>query len=59
MKSTVTKKRKNDSELLDQATNSLLRAVKDKLSKTRGGVNYDKLRQDGFSERFLAKLEKS
>ena len=48
---------KCDDELLDQATTSLLKAVKQKLLKKQGRVDYAKLRKDGYSDRFLAKLE--
>lgn len=48
---------KSDGALLDQATNSLLKAVKQKMLKKQGRVDYAKLRKDGYSGRFLAKLE--
>jgi hypothetical protein len=44
-------------ELLDHATNNLLRAVKQKILKKEGHVDYDKLRKEGYSDRFLAKVE--
>ena len=57
MKVKAAKARKSDGELLDQATNSLLKAVKEKMLKKQGRVDYAKLRKDGYSDRFLAKLE--
>ena len=48
---------KTEAELLDHATNNLLRAVKQKILKKAGRVDYDKLRKDGYSDRFLAKVE--
>ena len=48
---------KSEAELLDHATNNLLRAVKQKILKKAGSVDYDKLRKDGYSDRFLAKVE--
>ena len=36
-----------------------MRALKQDMEKKDGGVNYDKLRKDGYSERILAKLEKA
>ena len=48
---------KSDGELLDQATSSLLKAVKQKVLQKQGRVDYTKLRKDGYSDRFLAKLE--
>jgi hypothetical protein len=51
------KSQKSEAGLLDQATSNLLRAVKQKLVKKQGGVDYGKLRKDGYSDRFLSKLE--
>jgi hypothetical protein len=48
---------KSDGALLDQATNSLLKAIKQKMLKKQGRVDYTKLRKDGYSDRFLTKLE--
>lgn len=59
MKAVATKTVKSDAELLDQATNSLLRAVKQKMLKKPGRVGYAKLRKDGYSDRFLAKLKEA
>jgi len=50
-------KSESEAELLDYATNNLLRAVKQKIIKKEGRVDYDKLRKDGYSNRFLAKVE--
>jgi len=51
------KKEKSEAELLDQATGQLLNAVKQKMRKKQGRVDYGKLRKEGYSERFLARLE--
>jgi hypothetical protein len=51
------RKGKSEAELLDQATRQLLRAVKQRLRNKQGRVDYAKLRKDGYSERFLARLE--
>ncbi|MEI7535470.1 MAG: hypothetical protein WCK57_13970 [Verrucomicrobiae bacterium] len=59
VKVAATKTRKNEAELLDQSTNSLLRAVKQKMLKKQDDVDYPKLRKDGFSDRFLSKLERA
>jgi hypothetical protein len=53
------KSQKCEAELLDHATNNLLRGLKRDMQKKDGRVNYDKLRKDGYSERLLAKLEQS
>ena len=50
---------KSGAKLLDQATGNLLRAVKQKMLKKQGSVDYDKLRKDGYNDRFLAKLEEA
>ena len=59
MRVKVTTKRhaKSEAELLDHGTNNLLRAVKQKIVKKEGRVDYDKLRKEGYSDRFLAKVE--
>lgn len=57
MKVSGAKATKSDGALLDQATTSLLKAVKQKMLKKQGRVDYAKLRKDGYSDRFLAKLE--
>ncbi len=59
VKVTAVKREKSEAELLDQATGNLLRAVKRKMLKKQGRVDYGKLRKDGYSERFLAKLEEA
>ena len=51
------KKEKSEADLMDQATERLLRAVKQKLRKKQGRVDYAKLRKEGYSDRFLARLE--
>ena len=57
MKVAVAKNEKSEAELLDQATGQLLKAIKQKLRKKQGRVDYAKLRKEGYSERFLARLE--
>jgi hypothetical protein len=59
VKAGIAKKKKTDADLLDQATSQLLRAVKQKISKKQGQVDYAKLRKDGYSDRFLGRLEDS
>jgi hypothetical protein len=57
VKTMAKRQTKSEAELLDYATNNLLRAVKQKIIKKEGRVDYDKLRKDGYSDRFLAKVE--
>lgn len=59
MKVAAAKKSTSDAELLDRATNNLLKAVKQKMLKKRGRVDYAKLRKEGYSDRFLARLEEA
>jgi hypothetical protein len=53
------RKEKSEADLLDQATGQLLRAVKQKMRKKQGRVDYAKLRKEGYSDRFLARLEEA
>jgi hypothetical protein len=57
VKTETIKRTKSDAELLDQATGQLLRAIEDKAVKQQGRLDTDKLRKDGYSERFIAKVE--
>jgi len=59
VKVAAAKSQKNEAQLLDQATGNLLRAVKQKILKKQSRVDYGKLRKDGYSDRFLAKLEEA
>jgi hypothetical protein len=59
VKVAAAKKSKSEAELLDHATNNLLRAVKQRIMKREGQVDYDKLRKEGYSERFIAKVEQA
>ena len=43
--------------MLDQATGQMLRAIKQKMLKKQGRVDYSKLRKEGYSERFLTRLD--
>jgi len=53
------KREKSETQLLDQATTGLLKAAKQKMVKKHGRVDYGKLRKEGYSDRFLAKLEQA
>ena len=56
VKATMKRQTKTEAELLDHATNNLLRAVKQKILKKEGRVDYDKLRKEGYSDRLLTRL---
>jgi hypothetical protein len=59
VKAAATKAAKSEAELLDFSTGSLLKAIKQKMLKKQGRVDHAKLRKDGYSDRFLAKLEEA
>jgi len=59
VKTTAAKRIKTKADLLDQSTGQLLRAVKQRMITKRGCVDYGKLRKEGYSERFLARLERA
>jgi hypothetical protein len=59
MKKATKRQTKTEAELLDHATNNLLRAVKQKMLETQGRVDYSKLHKEGYSHRLLARLEKA
>jgi hypothetical protein len=59
VKVAAAKSEKSEGQVLDQATGNLLRAVKEKMLKKQSRVDYAKLRKDGYSDRFLAKLEEA
>ena len=56
VKATTKRQTKSNGELLDHATNNLLRALKQDMRKKEGRVDYDKLRKDGYSGRLLTRL---
>ncbi len=59
MKATSKRRPKSEAELLDHATNNLLRALKRDMLKKDGRVDRNKLRKDGYSERLLDRLEQA
>jgi hypothetical protein len=50
---------KSEGELLDHATNNLLRALKTEIVKKEGRVDRTKLRKDGYSERLIERLDQA
>jgi len=50
-------KTKSEADLLDQATAQLLKAVKAKAAKSGKPVSKAELLRQGYSERFIAKVE--
>jgi hypothetical protein len=59
VKATTKRQTKSEAELLDHATNNLLRGLKRDMEKKGGRMDFDKLRKDGYSDRLLAKLEQA
>ena len=60
MKATPKGRTRNDEgEILDRATNNLLKALKQDMVRKNGRVNSEKLRKDGYSDRLISKLEQS
>jgi hypothetical protein len=59
VKATTKRRTKTEAELLDHATNNLLRALKRDMLKNEGRVDSDKLRKDGYSDRLIARLEQA
>lgn len=57
VKATTKSRAKSEAQVLDHATNSLLRALKKDMVKKEGRVDSAKLRKDGYSDRLLSKLE--
>jgi hypothetical protein len=51
------KKERTEADLLDQAAGQLLKAVKQKMLKKQGRLDHTKLRKDGYSDRFIARLD--
>ena len=59
MKATAKRQTKSEAEVLDHATNNLLRALKQDMQKQEGRVDRDKLRKDGYSDRLISRLEQA
>jgi len=59
VKATIKRRGKSEAELLDHATNNLLRALKQDMLKKDGRVDREKLRKEGYSDRLLARLEQA
>ena len=57
MKASAKRRAKTEAELLDHATDNLLRALKRDMLKKEGRIDREKLRKDGYSDRLLARLE--
>lgn len=52
-------KHRSEDRILDDATVRLLRAVKEKAEKNRAPLKREQLREEGYSERFIDKVERA
>jgi hypothetical protein len=59
VKATNKRRPRSDAQLLDHATENLLRALKSEMVKKDGAVDRAKLAKDGYSERLLDRLEQA
>lgn len=59
VKATTKRRTKSEAELLEYATNNLLRALKADVLKKDGRVDRESLRKDGYSDRLLHRLEQA
>ena len=59
VKASAKSRTKSEAQVLDHATNNLLRALKKDMVKKAGRVDTAKLRKEGYSDRLLAKLEQA
>ncbi|HWX18582.1 MAG TPA: hypothetical protein VN578_01625 [Candidatus Binatia bacterium] len=59
MKATTKRRAKSEAELLEHATNNLLRSLKRDMLKKDGRVDREKLLKEGYSERLLARLDQA
>jgi hypothetical protein len=59
VKATIKRRAKSEAELLDHATNNLLKALKRNMQRTDGRVDREKLRKEGYSDRLLARLDQA
>lgn len=57
--STTSKQVKSESQLLDQAISQLLGAVKQHTTAKGRPLKREQLLKDGYSERFIAKVEEA
>lgn len=59
VKATLKRRTKSEAELLDHATNGLLRALKRDMLNKEGRVDRERLRREGYSDRLLDRLERA
>jgi predicted GNAT family N-acyltransferase len=52
-------RQRSEEEILDQATSRLLKATKQEAKKRGRPINYESLRREGYSERFIEKVREA
>jgi hypothetical protein len=55
--STMKPKTKNEAQILGDATDRLLRAVKEKMLREKGQIDYEALAKEGYSAAMIARLK--
>lgn len=55
--STMKPKAKNEEQILGDATDRLLRAVKEKMLRENGQIDYKALAKEGYSASMIARLK--
>jgi hypothetical protein len=58
-KSRAKTRQRSDNEILDQATEQLLRATKQEAKKGGRPINDESLRREGYSERFIDRVREA
>jgi len=56
VKTTAKRRAKSESELLDQAADNLMRALKRDMLKKDGRIDFEKLRKEGYNKRVFEAL---
>lgn len=59
MKPTTKRGTRSGSHVLDRATTNLLRVLKQEMGQKEEHLDYGKLRNDGYTERLLARMEEA
>jgi hypothetical protein len=54
---TAKRQQRSEEEVLDHAIQQLLGATKEEAQKNREAVNREQLRKEGYSERFIDRVE--
>jgi hypothetical protein len=52
-------RQRSEEDVLDQATKRLLKATKQEAKKRGRPINYESLRREGYSERFIEKVREA